>query len=477
MIVGSSNKRYKLSKASKGENTTLDTGSLTFTDIKDKDKGIDIGINGNLSRNKIEGGSEYEGSVGGNYGALDREQTTRATIGDGKVIVGGKEQNPDINRDESKGQEVTKDVTVDSINAEYDSEVREWSEVQDIMGEHGKTLGKDLDTATGGKYNLEEEMEEGFKKTYGEIEKIVDKKLFNETLGIVPTKATNGGILGESDAIVRGQEKLYVNMVEAVKDENGESLYKDGVAQLKVVTQVITKEEYEEIKKNNPDIRVSLNGIGNTLEGAVEGTFNGTISEENLDAITNGETIHMLSIHNPTNGIIADVIESAVGKVGILMGSNINAKDLTDIIKEQPSLLNGMMAHSQGTIKLTQVLKTLNKTEEGKKLIRENVGELVFAGSAVTEKDLKDIEDIVGEEHVNVLFNEGDILKYITGNEVTTRGDKYHPMKNYHFDMVKTTDKNGEIKYERPNSIKRGKGEKAKHISGKIKEFIEKGGK
>ncbi|UUV18240.1 hemagglutinin repeat-containing protein [Fusobacteria bacterium ZRK30] len=72
-----------------GGNTTLDTGSLTFTDIKDKDKGMDIGINGNLSRNKIEGGSEYEGSVGGNYGALDREQTTRATIGDGKVIVGG----------------------------------------------------------------------------------------------------------------------------------------------------------------------------------------------------------------------------------------------------------------------------------------------------------------------------------------------------------------------------------------------------
>lgn len=153
------------------------------------------------------------------------------------------------------------------------------------------------------------------------------------------------------------------------------------------------------------------------------------------------------------------------------MGSDINAKDLTKIIRDQPSLLNGMMAHSQGTIKFTQVLKALNKTTEGKKLIKENVGQLVFAGNAVTEKDLQDIENIVGKEHMKILFNEGGVLKYITGNHVTTAGEKYHPMTNYHYDMVKSK---GEEVYKRPDSIKLGEGSDAINISGRVTEFMEK---
>lgn len=474
-IIGVKNSEIKVNENTNltggllgGGNTTLDTGTLIYTNIKDKEKGIDIGISGSASENKKTGSTGKKTSVEGSYGAVDREQITNATIGNGTIIVGGEEKNLDINRDESKGQEITKDININTITGKYSTDKRKWNEVQDIMGEHGKSLGKDLDVVTGNKYNLEEELDEGFKKTYGEIEKVIDKKLFNEILGIVPTQSTNGGILGEFDAISRGQEKLYANMVEVIKDENGHPLYKDGVAQLKVVTKAITKEEYDEIKKNNPNIRVSLNGIGNTLESAAEGTFNGTFREEEFNKMLAGEPIQMLTIHNPTNGMVADVIESAVGKVGVLMGSNINTKDLTDIIKEQPSLLNGMMAHSQGTIKLTQVLKTLNKTEEGKKLIKENVGKLVFAGSAVTEKDLKEIEDIVGEEHIKILFNKGDTLKYITGNRVTTTGEEYHPMKNYHFDMAKSK---GEEAYKRQSGNKLGEGADAINISGEVKEF------
>ena len=81
---------------------------------------------------------------------------------------------------------------------------------------------------------------------------------------------------------------------------------------------------------------------------------------------------------------------------------------------------------------------------------------------------LKEIKDIVGEEHMKVLFNEGDILKYITGNHVTTVGEKYHPMTNYHYDMVKAK---GEKTYKRLDSIKLGEGPDAIKISGEVKEF------
>ncbi len=217
---------------------------------------------------------------------------------------------------------------------------------------------------------------------------------------------------------------------------------------------------------------MSLNGIGNTLEGAVEGTFNGTFTKEELDRLLAGGSIQKLSIHNPTNGIIADLVESVIGKIGVMTNSNINAKDLTDIVRKQPSLLNGMMAHSQGTIKLTQVLKTLNKTEEGRKLIRENVGQLVFAGSAVTKRNLKYIESIVGKEHMKVLFNENDVLKYITGNDVTTVDESGHPIKNYHFDMEKNDNgfyvRQKKLIYENRKNLK-----KNINISGDIKIFNE----
>ena len=41
-----------------------------------------------------------------------REQINRATIGAGTIIVDGKTVNPNINRDESKTQIVTKDINV-----------------------------------------------------------------------------------------------------------------------------------------------------------------------------------------------------------------------------------------------------------------------------------------------------------------------------------------------------------------------------
>ncbi|MDQ9827010.1 hypothetical protein RFZ44_27445, partial [Acinetobacter sp. 163] len=80
--------------------------------------------------------------------------------------------------------------------------------------------------------------------------------------------------------------------------------------------------------------------ILNTLEGATEGTFNGTLSPEDLEALKTG-TVQKITVHNPSNGIVADLIESAVGKVGIMMNSNIGAKDLTEIVKSDPSILNG----------------------------------------------------------------------------------------------------------------------------------------
>ena len=66
-------------------------------------------------------------SIGANYGVTDREQINRATIGAGTIIVGGNTVNPNINRDESKAQEIMKDVNVRNISLQYSDNAKKWS--------------------------------------------------------------------------------------------------------------------------------------------------------------------------------------------------------------------------------------------------------------------------------------------------------------------------------------------------------------
>ena len=433
-----------------GKDTTLNTGSLSFSDIKDHEEGTNIGLSENISKGqKDENSNDYTSQL--DYSATDREQITHATVGAGTITVGGKEENPEgLNRDESKAQEITKDITVNEITINHQTETRDWNEVKDIMTEHGKNLGKDLDRLTGNKYNLEKELGNSFGEVYGEIEKIIDKDLKNEILGIIPTEATNGGIYGEPKALIRGQEKIYVTTYKTVLDRNGKEIYdENGKIRLEAEVKEITPQEYTKLKAENPDIKTSLNGILNTLEGATEGTFNGTLSPEDLEALKTG-AVQKITVHNPSNGIVADLIESAVGKVGIMMNSNIGAKDLTEIVKSDPSILNGMIAHSQGTIKFTQVLKELNKTEEGRKLIKDNAKLIAVAGPAVGTKELQEIQNIVGKDKVKILNNKKDILNYMTGNEITTTEKGGHALENYNINFKL----NSKGKYERPEELK-----------------------
>lgn len=79
--------------------------------------------------------------VEGSYSAVDKEQITHATIGNGTIIINGEEENPEgLNRDESKAQEIIKDINVDTVNAKYNLQAREWAvgELESIMSNHIK---------------------------------------------------------------------------------------------------------------------------------------------------------------------------------------------------------------------------------------------------------------------------------------------------------------------------------------------------
>jgi len=111
--------------AAENGNLKLDTGTLTYKDLQDKDTGSNtqVGVTVPLGPALGSAASSAESSsspvtdflmgstLSGSYDAHDKRQVNRATIGEGTITV---RSNPDqnltgLNRDPNKSQEITKD--------------------------------------------------------------------------------------------------------------------------------------------------------------------------------------------------------------------------------------------------------------------------------------------------------------------------------------------------------------------------------
>ena len=248
-IIGRESTKVKVGDTTKligsiigGKNIELRTGKLEYSDIYDKDKGYDIGLNSKATISKNDKDEwNISKTIGVNFGAKDKAQINRATIGAGTIIVGGKVVSPDINRNESVAQTITKNINVNGISVEYKDNRRRWSDISDIMGEYGKSLGSDLDKMSGGKYNLENKLSNGISNFVFEVEKVLDHHLGNKYIGLIPTKEYRGGIIGQFQEFKTryfdGTQKLYITETKIMKDEKGHTMFdKDGVPLLSTKT-------------------------------------------------------------------------------------------------------------------------------------------------------------------------------------------------------------------------------------------------
>jgi len=98
--------------ASLAGDLNLDTGTLGFSDIHDHDRGSSWSVQAGFNSNAV-GGVLKGASVSGHVAEYEREQETRATVGDGEIIIRDAEnQTQDVaalNRDLDKAQEITRD--------------------------------------------------------------------------------------------------------------------------------------------------------------------------------------------------------------------------------------------------------------------------------------------------------------------------------------------------------------------------------
>lgn len=142
--------------ASKSKDLTLDTGTLTFSDLADKDKSKNVGGSisvggplsggGNESEGKIGGSGDLSVTVEGQYAKKDKEGVTRATVGEGEITIrdtekqkeleeAGKTQKlANLNRDLDKAQEVTKDEVTEISLYVSDTSVKTAFKAVEVVG-------------------------------------------------------------------------------------------------------------------------------------------------------------------------------------------------------------------------------------------------------------------------------------------------------------------------------------------------------
>ena len=373
-----------------GGNTTLRTAELEYSDIYDKDKGYNFGINGSASFSKNDKAEwNISKSIGANYEATDREQINRATIGAGTVIVAGETVNPNINRDESKAQIITKDIDTGNIKLEYKDNRRKWSGVSDIMGEYGKSLGSDLDKMSGGKYDLKNKLGQGASNIMFEIEKVLDHDLKNGIFGIVPTKEYTGGIEGQLQSFkkryVDGEQELVYAELTVVMDKNGKPLLdRKGALLVDSKTKIVGPND--KIDKKLRIKPLPANGVFNSPSEAIAGAAAATFTPDEDAALRRGETIKMLVIRNKSAGAIMDTTETLVTKLGDLLGNqNWGARSMENIYRAHPELLANNNWHSQSSINGTATFLHMGKDPEGRALLANNVERLGLKGIAITK--------------------------------------------------------------------------------------------
>ena len=352
-------------------NLRVEIKKLLTEDIENKDKQVGVGIRASITeREKVptdqqiylkdENGNPIKGKedkVRTDYGASieghDREKVTRATIGNGVLLVG--EQNGPLNRDVYRADEILKDVNVKKVNVDFVETKKGWGEIGGILATDAGIVGKLADDVNekllnNEPKNIQGEWTEKVYKTIRRIEDFVDKKLYNESLALIPTSGQHGGIL-DAFKYFGKKDQLDIYHIVVQQDENGKRIITG--QKLKDPSQIKTKE-------------IFVNGMSEELEGSINNAINQLSSAADRKRIDNGGKFEVTLIYNKTRGYYPDVVESVIGKMADGSKTNFRmttgvSRGLSDILTRLDSSREyNITTYSQANIIMLGALNYLN---------------------------------------------------------------------------------------------------------------------
>ncbi len=352
-------------------NLTVEIKKLLTEDIENKDKQVGVGIRASITeREKVptdqqinlkdENGNPLKGKedkVGTDYGASieghDREKVTRATIGNGVLLAG--EQSGPLNRDVYRADETLRDVNVKKVNIDYVETKKGWGEIGGILATDAGVIGKFADDVNekllnNEPKNIQGEWTEKVYKTIRRIEDFVDKKLYNESLALIPTSGQHGGML-EGIQMYFKKDKFDIYDIVLEEDKNGKAVITG--KKLKNASEITNNE-------------ILINGMTEESEGSIANAINQLVSMDEIKNKMKKEPVKITLIYSKTRGGIIDGAEAVLGKM--FDGSKTNfhlttgtSRGLADVLMQlDPKREFNITTYSQANIIMMGALNYLN---------------------------------------------------------------------------------------------------------------------
>ena len=419
----------KKSDGTDGSNLTINTASLTYQNIEDKNKSRNATIGAGYGEDNSTG-SQQSGSFSFSYSSYDVEQLTKATIGGGVISVTG--ANSDINnlnRDIFLSQELTKSQIVDEVSGSviFFSEVQERQHNYNEDGTR-KTFEQKLRTWLRPDRVMTDAVNEmaiseeniALINTMDDIQYNIDiygGDLIEDTIIIASNKGIdNVRFVGESMEVSRlAMEKhtpwklgyalsAPISLVEGTiftffetNGVNGSQAYRVDEYGHVFATNDLTKTKF-----------YNVNGIMTPEEVA------------KMNYINKSENDDLTIRHNPSHGFFGDLVESGIGKATNLIGASelvaMNNIVADDLYQRRDIFDSINTFHSQGTIIGTGAIQLYGESYQYYNPINPNQ---IFnaVGPAVLEEDWRSvIKSNLNIKKINIGYehNDKDPVRYLT---------------------------------------------------------------
>ncbi len=405
------------------DNLHLTTNELEFKDLHDFERvgetGFGVSTSVGVSTDKGETSLHPNGetSLTLKDTGHDREQITRATIGDGKIIVGGV-SNPELdglNRDTTKAQEITKDITTGTLDAtaSIDNRVFTSEGRAEIAREH-EGLGENLSQIGNGLRN-----------------NIITKTIENTRTG---------------------DKSLSENFYDYVEQDRQMTELKENRKDLMLALNGMTNFDSEEAKnilQQIADLTAGENGFSGKLQLAnVDGNIAG-FSYQSKDGEVKNITVNLANVDLTKPNDLMNVIyhettnfeehkrkeQNAINRgetgAGIFGLKNFGNENTNGMSKTDWIIANAdKNTISNGTLGLVSDLyNTATKKGEGEPQVvtaTATVGTAVVASgiALATAKFIKDVKDLLSDTLFNNDNSSGQEPENMNNNDNNNGGDK-----------------------------------------------------
>ena len=300
-----------------GGNLTINTASLTYQDIKDKDKARSSSLGVGYG-NDPDTGAQQSGSFNFGYSSHDIAQITRSTIGNGTINIAANSDISGLNRDIAKSQEITKNQVVGNVSGT----IKFTSGGSDEDKESNKD---DENNKSDSKASIKDKTV-AFLKSQGDQAKEwlrADKAI----TGSVKKAAKSAGATDLEKSIERGENRIDAGLDAAIvaasdnftgKGENSSftTIFKENVK---------VEDKNSDLLRNKQELAQNLHGLTKLDANGVQDSL-----EETAQFITeNGDTDLLIYQGNETGGAY-QVIEAGAIEGKDLIIVNTNKTDLAD---------------------------------------------------------------------------------------------------------------------------------------------------